>query len=175
MTKIAVTMTLQERLAVAVQRSGLSARALSMRAGLAPSHISTLMKAKNEPKAETIERIALAAGVSPEWLAFGRGEPGTVSEPRTPAPPPSSQERPAAVLDKGGGFLERVSSELHDVSFEPNRRELRELLTLSTKVRLTGRPAPWRFGIIAWPYREGPYMRCAITLDVERSVHTRAG
>lgn len=41
--------------------------------------------------------------------------------------------------------------------------------------RLTGRPAPWRFGIIAWPYREGPYMRCAITLDVERSVHTRAG
>lgn len=80
----------------------------------------------------------------------------------------------AALLDEGHGSLRPIRSELYDVAFEPNRREQKELMTLSTKVRLTGRPAPWRLGIVAWPYRVGLSTFCAIVLDVERSTFQRA-
>lgn len=102
-----VVSTFKERLRLTVELSGLSERALSKKAGFkSPTHISALLASKTDPNPtrHTLERLALAAGVSLQWLASGEGPAPTAPLPPlvteegddrssvpSPAPPPVSR------------------------------------------------------------------------------------
>lgn len=64
---------LGERLFEARDRAGVTLRELGQRAGVSWSSISAIEKGKQSATAETIERLAIALGVRPCWLAFGEG------------------------------------------------------------------------------------------------------
>lgn len=71
--------TLAHRIETLLERTGWSARKLSLNAGLSASHVGTILtKSRADPdysvERKTIEAIALAAGVSPGWLLTGEGE-----------------------------------------------------------------------------------------------------
>ena len=92
-------MTLLERLEWILANRKMSARQLALQSGLSSTHVSTMMgRLRKHPdvsvELETLEKIARGGQVPLEWMISGKGKP---DEPRTPAPPPSSQERPAAV------------------------------------------------------------------------------
>ena len=72
--------TLALRLQWVLDQTGLSARALSLKAGLAGGHVGLMLRgtAGKRPADETLAKLARAAGVSQEWLARGVGEPGLV-------------------------------------------------------------------------------------------------
>lgn len=66
---------LTDRLRQALDRSGKSARAASIEAGLSPRFIADLFAgAKDSVSTKNAEKLSEALGVSPEWLAFGRGD-----------------------------------------------------------------------------------------------------
>lgn len=62
-----------ERLFDARDRAGLTLRALGERAGVSWSTISAIEKGRQAATVETTERLAMALGVRPCWLAFGEG------------------------------------------------------------------------------------------------------
>lgn len=71
------------RVRFALQRSGLSMRALAERAGFSPTYVSALLRgeiAKRGPSADSLRRIALAAGVDQTWVITGVGQPGPAGE-----------------------------------------------------------------------------------------------
>ncbi len=73
MTNLMLMTTFKERLRLAVEHSGISARALAKKAGFkSQTHISALLSSDNtNPTNGTMQKIAKAAGVSFEWLATG--------------------------------------------------------------------------------------------------------
>ena len=62
-----------ERLFDARDRAGLTLRALGEKAGVSWSTISAIEKGRQAATVETTERLAMALGVRPCWLAFGEG------------------------------------------------------------------------------------------------------
>lgn len=70
--------TLASRVSWLLQQTGMSARALSLKAGLSPNHVGMLARGAvaTRPSHETLSAVARAAGVSLAWLADGEGEPG---------------------------------------------------------------------------------------------------
>jgi len=65
--------TLRHRLKKARKEQGLSARSLSLKAGLSPNVVQMLEEGDRTPGVETAERLAIALGVSKSWLTFGEG------------------------------------------------------------------------------------------------------
>ena len=61
------------RLRHARERSGLSMRTLSTAAGVSVQAWSNAEAGKVVPRVDTAERMAVALGVAPSWLAFGEG------------------------------------------------------------------------------------------------------
>lgn len=61
------------RLQAARERSGLSMRTLSTAAGVSVQAWSNAEAGKSVPRVDTAERMAVALGVAPSWLAFGEG------------------------------------------------------------------------------------------------------
>ncbi len=62
-----------DRLRLSRERSGLSMRALSAAAGVSVQAWSNAESGKVVPRVDTAERMAVALGVAPSWLAFGEG------------------------------------------------------------------------------------------------------
>lgn len=62
------------RLAEARARAGLSMAGLAQAANVSPSTIHDIEKDRRSPAIELVERLALALGVSPSWLAYGEGD-----------------------------------------------------------------------------------------------------
>lgn len=65
--------TLRQRLKKARKEQGLSARSLSLKAGLSPNVVQMLEEGDRTPGVDTAERLAIALGVSKSWLLFGEG------------------------------------------------------------------------------------------------------
>ncbi|MBN4059047.1 helix-turn-helix transcriptional regulator [Endomicrobium sp. AH-315-J14] len=66
--------TLAERLEWCANRPGWSRRRLSGAAGASQSYVGQIIRGEvQEPSPETIQRIAKACGVFPDWLARGAG------------------------------------------------------------------------------------------------------
>lgn len=64
-----------ERLKAAIARSGKSARAVSLAAGMSDSAVRGIERNPDaSPTVDTLAKIARALDVAPEWLAFGVGE-----------------------------------------------------------------------------------------------------
>lgn len=61
------------RIKASRERSGLSMRALSEAAGVSVQAWSNAEAGKVSPRVDTCERMAVALGVAPRWLAFGEG------------------------------------------------------------------------------------------------------
>ena len=61
------------RLREARERSGLSMRTLSAAAGVSVQSWSNAEAGKAIPRVDTCERMAVALGVAPRWLAYGEG------------------------------------------------------------------------------------------------------
>lgn len=93
--KVAGVNTLADRIAHLVTKTGLSQREFSRRAGLSPTHLSTLLRRlADDPngavEAHTLEGIARVGGVQVSWLLPGAAAPPSVA---SPAPPPASDVR----------------------------------------------------------------------------------
>lgn len=78
--------SMEERLRLTVERSGLSARALCLKAGLSHGYlVHAFTKLKTDPNASfvntSIHALADAAGVSRAWLLSGVGSPDDVNAP----------------------------------------------------------------------------------------------
>jgi len=93
--------TIADRIRHILERLGWSQRELGRRAGLAETHVGLILrKFKDEPDAslenKTVRALAQAAGVSPEWLEYGTGDPGWLEEPPQVSPdvPVSDQVPP---------------------------------------------------------------------------------
>lgn len=61
----------KERLALAVERSGLSLRAASLKSGHGSSYLHGVMTMGKEPSLVSLGKVADALGVSATWLAYG--------------------------------------------------------------------------------------------------------
>lgn len=84
--RLAVTLAcekLGERLFEARDRAGLTLRELGQRSGVSWSSISAIEKGRQSATVETIERLALALGVRPSWVAFGEGRGRVARHKRT--------------------------------------------------------------------------------------------
>ena len=86
-------MTLAERVRLMRKKRGWIQKELSARAGMSNSYTSMLERSGeiygaviNNPKVETVEKLAQALGVRSEWLAFGIGpDPDFApAEPKAP-------------------------------------------------------------------------------------------
>ncbi len=62
-----------QRVREARERSGLSMRTLSSAAGVSVQAWSNAEAGKALPRVDTCERMAVALGVAPRWLAYGEG------------------------------------------------------------------------------------------------------
>lgn len=78
--------TVADRIRWILETRGLSARALSKRAGLADGHVSMILRGLvgKGVTAETLAQIARAGGVNAGWLATGEGS--ALDAPHDPAP-----------------------------------------------------------------------------------------
>ena len=74
---------LGERLFEARDRAGFTLRELGQRSGVSWSAISAIEKGRQSATVETIERLALALGVRPSWVAFGEGRGRAARHKRT--------------------------------------------------------------------------------------------
>lgn len=62
----------QQRLEIALEKSGLSLRAASLKAGRGSSYLHGMLSRKDrEPSLAALADVAEALGVSATWLAFG--------------------------------------------------------------------------------------------------------
>lgn len=62
-----------DRLRLSRERCGLSMRSLSSAAGVSVQAWSIAEGGRVVPRVDTAERMAVALGVAPSWLAFGEG------------------------------------------------------------------------------------------------------
>jgi DNA-binding Xre family transcriptional regulator len=105
--------TLPERLTWVLKHRGMSASALSLKAGLARTHVGLILSGRSQHVREgTLEKLCAAADVSSRWLASGQG-------PREPyeaaAPAPALPSRPAAaVASSTGRAIERTVTVYED-------------------------------------------------------------
>lgn len=53
------------------QRAGITYRALAVAAGVSTPLIQLYQRGETNPRIETVERLAVALGVDPRWLAYG--------------------------------------------------------------------------------------------------------
>ena len=86
------TVSVRDRVLEVLQRTGWSQRELSRRAGLAGSHVSTILTSLGDNvRTDTLRAIARAAGVSEAWMVTGEGVPdiGAASTPDDHAHPPA--------------------------------------------------------------------------------------
>lgn len=68
--------TLGERLRMARELAGLSARALDEAAGLTPGHSAAIESERRlDPNSSTVTALARALGVTTDWLLDGTGSP----------------------------------------------------------------------------------------------------
>ena len=65
--------SLPERLRKSRKEQGLSARSLSLKAGLSPNVVQTIEEGGRYPGVHTVEQLATALGVAKAWLAYGEG------------------------------------------------------------------------------------------------------
>lgn len=73
--------TYAARLRHARDIAGLSRRALSLRAGLAPAHVSMIERNPGaDPNGTTTAKIAKVLGIDARWLLTGEGPPPTAEE-----------------------------------------------------------------------------------------------
>jgi transcriptional regulator with XRE-family HTH domain len=63
--------TIAERIDLALSKRGLSKRQAARESGIAKGWLSNAI---NDPKVSTLEKLAEALRVPPEWLAFGSGK-----------------------------------------------------------------------------------------------------
>lgn len=101
----------QQRVRAALEHSNLSMRGLSEKAGFSPTYVSALLRGeidKRGPSAASLRRIALAAGVDPDWVITGKYLPEAGGSARLPVPaagvPVRSGEVPRSTDDP---YLER--------------------------------------------------------------------
>lgn len=88
---------LHTRLAAAVERSGRSARQISVAANMSPGGIGDILRKRSSPSVDNLRNIAQALNVSFSWLAEGAEEPrgGFAESDAAPwAAPAISGERP---------------------------------------------------------------------------------
>lgn len=79
--------TIRERMQWVVDHSPLSARALSIRAGMSEKYVQKLLEREpTRPDANAIRRVAEIAGVPSDWLLHGTGAAPAGVEVRPPAP-----------------------------------------------------------------------------------------
>jgi transcriptional regulator with XRE-family HTH domain len=84
----------QPRLREALGRSKLSMRALSEKADFSPNYIGALLRGeidKRGPSADSLRRLAEAAGVDPDWMITGKGLPEPGAPARQPRPSPGAK------------------------------------------------------------------------------------
>ena len=62
------------------REAGLGLIRLGKLAGVSHSTIGDIEKGRQLPAVDTVERLARALKVRPEWLAFGAGVPGWLDE-----------------------------------------------------------------------------------------------
>lgn len=75
-----------ERLSRVRQAAGLSVRALAARAGVRNTTVGYIEQGHHQPAVALVERLALALGVRPAWLAFGDGREPAGLPPSHPPP-----------------------------------------------------------------------------------------
>lgn len=61
----------RDRLALALEQGGLSARGVSLKAGMASGYVHSLLKEGKEPTVDNLLRVCQAAGVSGVQVIFG--------------------------------------------------------------------------------------------------------
>ena len=72
-TRIIVEAATLARLRAILTNVGLSQRALSKKAGLSPSFVESVLSGRSQnPTAENLSRVAVAAGFNPAWLVYGQ-------------------------------------------------------------------------------------------------------
>jgi transcriptional regulator with XRE-family HTH domain len=99
-------LTLAERIRWVLTHRNVSARKLSLKAGLSQSHVGQLARGQlgNQVSGPTLVAIAQAAGVDPMWLQTGEGSPEPAPEEERPDPAPHRTE--AARLAREDGVFE---------------------------------------------------------------------
>lgn len=122
-----VVSTLQERIQWVLETRNLAAGALSLKAGLARSHIGGILRGReiSNLRESTARKIAKAANVSVAWLATGQGprEPYTEAEavPLYPSSTASSDDpypsRTQVILLLRGTVPEKVLDALRVATF----------------------------------------------------------
>lgn len=118
--------TLRQRLKKARKEQGLSARSLSLKAGLSPNVVQMLEEDDRTPGVDTAERLAIALGVSKSWLTFGEGLPTREELSYWVAPdcdPLSMVEQLRTLVNGPGGHIEQSYKYL-DVMDAANWRTL---------------------------------------------------
>lgn len=90
----------QERLRLARQRAGLSQDALADRTGLYPSELSQMEMGRRLPTVPQLRQLALALGVSTDYLVGLQELPAETPTP-APAPAPSKRARKHAPRPPG--------------------------------------------------------------------------
>lgn len=63
---------LPARLKQARRAAGLDCQALSIKAGLSPNVVFYIERNERVPRLDVVEQLAVALGIEPGWLAFGR-------------------------------------------------------------------------------------------------------
>jgi transcriptional regulator with XRE-family HTH domain len=85
----AMPVELAERLRVIRAAHGLSRTVLAEASVVLAGSIQRIEEGRGAANVETVERLAIALGVSPAWLAFGEGTaPPTSVQPRQASHPP---------------------------------------------------------------------------------------
>lgn len=110
-----LVVTFKERLKEVVEKSGLSEGAFSDKAGLARSHVNTMLNSKNpNPTKKTLRKIAAAAGVTVQWLSGDEEVPSAprpmpVNDPVADSPPPPPISDTYASDDRIDALFEEAS------------------------------------------------------------------
>jgi transcriptional regulator with XRE-family HTH domain len=105
--KLGPMSSLAERLQWVLDHRGLTAHALSKKAGLAGGHVGLIItgKAGKRTAGKTLEQIAKAANVSLQWLATGQGTPDAApQEPAAPVPVLAADQAGPLELALGRAF-----------------------------------------------------------------------
>jgi transcriptional regulator with XRE-family HTH domain len=94
-------MTFGERLQALMNKQGLTAYALAKRSGVAKQSLSQMLQGANDPRWETVQRLALALGVDygeladPELVLPADTPPGKRGRPRKVEAPAIVEVKPA--------------------------------------------------------------------------------
>lgn len=99
--RLRVVDDIAQRIRDQIERQGLSARALSLRAGLSERHVGKLLeRGAGNAEVETLMKIAQALGVNITWLLLGAGAPDAAE--------PANEEREGPTMGRRPGFEESL-------------------------------------------------------------------